>query len=104
MKLTDFRPMRKGTQRGFCAIELSISLTIRDITICESDGKAWAGLPGKPFEDGRIDELAALVADRVAALAVDQWRDKRLRDAFSDRVVQLVRDQHPDAFGDGGEP
>lgn len=106
MKLLDFRAVRKGALRGFAAIELSIGLKINDIAICESHGKAWAGLPGKP----QIDKDGRPIRDergKLAYSAVLEWRDKRLRDAFSERVVEIVRAAHPDAFDNteqGGAP
>jgi hypothetical protein len=67
-----------------------------------SRGKCWASLPAKPVldRDGKHREEGG----KKQYAAILGWRSRELSDAFSTKVVELVRATHPDAFDDGGEP
>jgi hypothetical protein len=46
--LLSWKPLRKNTLRGFCAIELPVGLVIRDVGVHAQGDRRWASLPGKP--------------------------------------------------------
>jgi hypothetical protein len=96
MKLAGFKEVRKGGLVGFATVELSIGLTIHDVAVCESHGKAWAGLPGKPVLDR--DGRHVKTNDKGQYVAILKWRDRALSDRFSDAVIELVRAQYPAAL------
>ena len=47
--LLEWKPIAKGSLRGFAAVRLGRSLVMRDLAILHSNGRAWVGLPGKPI-------------------------------------------------------
>ena len=96
MTLEAFKPMVKGTLRGFATVRLSIGLTIADIAVCTSHGKVWAALPSKPVlgPDGRHIEKAG----KKQYAAILQWADRATADRWSVAVVELVRAAHPDVL------
>jgi hypothetical protein len=103
LRLVAFRAVSKGTLRGFATVQLPIGLVIHDCPICESNGKAWAMLPGKP----QVDSDGKPVRDargKLAYSAILEWDSRKLRNAFSDCIVAAVRDQHPNAFEQGETP
>jgi len=88
MQLLAWRPLRKNSLRGFATVELPIGLRIIDAPVLETNGRRWATLPSKPqLEDGRhrCDD-----SGKLAYSPGLEWHSKLLRDAFSDRVVELV--------------
>lgn len=93
--LREFRAFRKNSLRGFASVELPNGLTIKDISLHELNGKRWSSLPSKPvikdgapvFKDGKAQYVPIL-----------QWRSRDLSDGFSEAVVALIEDNHPDAF------
>lgn len=99
LKLVAWRPMLRNTLRGFADVELPIGLVVRDCPVHVSRGRAWAALPGRPQIDaeGRVrrDERG-----RIVYAIMLSWTSDRLRDAFSDRVVELVAAEHPEVFRD----
>jgi hypothetical protein len=98
MALVAFRPLLNASLRGFATIELPIGLVIRDCPVHLRQG-AWAALRAKP----QVDRDGRTIRDergKLAYTAVLDWDSKTLREAFSERVVELVRERHPDAFGD----
>src|SRR5437764_12659502 len=87
MRLVSFKPLSKGSLRGFATVELPIGLKIADVPVLVSNGKIWAALPAKPqLAEGR-QKLDA--NGKPAYVPVLEWRTKELRDQFSDRVVAL---------------
>lgn len=102
MALESFKPMVKASLRGFATVRLPNGLLIADCAIFTSHGRTWAALPGKPVldRDGRHAEADG--KKRYAPIL--QWADRATANRWSDAVVALVRQQHPGALDDGGEP
>jgi hypothetical protein len=103
MGLVEWRPMRRNSLRGFAAVELPSGLTIIDVSVHVTAGRAWAGLPSRPMlgSDG-----AALRDEKgkIRYLPLLRWRDRDLGDRFSAAVVGLVRTEHPGALDDKDAP
>jgi hypothetical protein len=106
LQLVAWKPLRKGSLVGLACVRLPIGLVIRDRPVHLSHGKAWAPLPAKP----QVDKGGQLIRDargKTAYVAILEFDTKKLRDALSERVVEAVRAQHPDAFDNteqGGSP
>jgi hypothetical protein len=100
MRLLNWKPLVRNSLRGFVDIELPIGLVIYEIPVLTSHGKRWASLPSKPVldRDGKHVETNG----KKQYVPILEWRSRELSDAFSTRIVELVRATHPDAF-DGGE-
>jgi hypothetical protein len=96
MRLLKWRPLVKNSLRVFADVELPIGLTIRDVPVLASHGKTWAALPSKPVldSDGRQVETNG----KRQYVSLLEWRDRNLSDAFSAKLVALVRAQHPGAL------
>jgi hypothetical protein len=56
---TDWKPVEKGTLRGFCSLHLSPSgLILRDCMLhVKPDGSRWVGLPSRPQLDADKRQL-----------------------------------------------
>jgi DNA-binding cell septation regulator SpoVG len=100
MRLLAFKPLRKGSLIGFAEVTLPNGLTISDIPVCTSHGKVWASLPSKAIldRDGRHVEQDG----KRKYVPILQWADRSTNDRWSDAVIALVRERHPDALDDGG--
>lgn len=101
MVLESFRPVVKGSLRGFATVRLPIGLTISDIPVCASHGKVWASLPSKPTLDRDGRHIAEGGKKKYAPIL--QWNDRVTTDRWSAAVVDLVRQQHPEVLDDAGE-
>jgi hypothetical protein len=93
MKLIEWRPMPRNSLRGFATIELPSGLTIGDVAVHVSHGKARMSLPARPQinSDGiarRGDN------DKIIYGPIVKWRDRDLADRFSAAVVQAVEAEH----------
>jgi DNA-binding cell septation regulator SpoVG len=96
MRLLGWRRLPKGSLLGFAEIELPIGLVIREIPVLRGPEGPWAALPGKPELD-RDNRTVRLGPDgRPLYRELMVWRSRRLREAFSERVVALVRAAYPD--------
>ena len=103
MRLISWKPITKGSLRGFVAVELPIGLKIHDVPVLVSNGKAWAALPSKP----QIDKEGKHKTDangKAAYVPVLEWKNRELNDRFSAAVVEIIRREHPDALDDGTAP
>jgi hypothetical protein len=97
MRLLGWRRLRQGTLFGFAQVELPIGLMIGDIAVLRgADGNLWAAMPSKPElnRDGRSVRVGG--DGKTLYREILRWRSRRLGDAFSDRVVGLVRAAHPE--------
>jgi hypothetical protein len=105
MTLRSWKLIRKGSLIGMAGISLAGGLEIDDVAVLKTHGKAWATLPARPVisSDGRVCKIPG--TGKTQYVSFLRWRDRDLSTAFSDRVVALVRQAHPDAFDDdGGAP
>jgi hypothetical protein len=97
LRLVSGRLLRKGSLVGFATVELPIGLIVHDCSVHQVNGKRWAALPGRAqIEDGRhrLDPATGKPAYNI----VLSWRDHRLAQAFSRRVVEVFAAAHPEAF------
>jgi hypothetical protein len=95
--LLGWRPLVKGSLRGFASIQLGKSLRINDISVLCSNGKLWAAMPGKPL----IAEGRAVVDDQGKQKYTKflEWSDKAAADRFSAAVIAAIRAEHgPEAL------
>ena len=95
MRLVGWRRLRQGKLYGFAEIELPIGLRIAEIPVLHGPEGPWAALPGKPEleRDGKTVRLGADGKPVYRELLA--WRSRRLRKAFSARVVRLIRAAYP---------
>ena len=99
MRLVSFKPLVKAALRGFATVQLPIGLTIEDCPVFIGRNGVWATLPAKAVLDREGRQVRADGKPQFAALL--KWRSRELADKFSASLIELVRQQHPDAFGDG---
>jgi hypothetical protein len=94
MKLVEWRPMRTGRLLGFVTVEVFGCLTIRECPLLRGSEGLWASLPAKP-EIGRDGRCRTGTQGERRYVEMLTWRSRKLHDAFSERVVGLVRAQYP---------
>ncbi len=98
VQVESFKPLRSNTLYGFCDIAIpEMRLRIFDLTVHESHGKRWVGLPAKPqiTRDGTVrkDDRG-----KTAYVAILEFTDAGTRNAFSQRVIQSLPEFAPSAF------
>jgi hypothetical protein len=98
LELLDFRAMIKGALVGFATVRLPIGLIIADIPILVAHGKAWASLPSKP-QLGQDGTPRRGTDGKILYVAILRWQNGDLKNRFSDAVIGLVREHHPNALG-----
>jgi hypothetical protein len=98
VKVENFKSLRSNTLFGFATIVIpELHLRINDVTVHESHGKRWIGLPAKP----QIEREGAVRRDdrgKIAYSVVLQFTDRATSDAFSARVIAALLENFPDAF------
>jgi hypothetical protein len=102
MRLMAFERVRRGALVGFARVQLPIGLTICDIPILIGPNGPFAALPSKV----QLDQAQRPKRDpngKVVYSPVAKWRDRTLSDAFSSRVIELVRAHDPDALNPSPE-
>jgi hypothetical protein len=75
---------------------LPIGLEIAEIPVLRGSEGLWATLPSKPELDRDNRTVRTGPDDRPLYRELMTWRTRKLREAFSNRVVELVRAEHPD--------
>jgi hypothetical protein len=99
LRLVVFRPLRKGGLLGFATVEfLALGLVVVDCPVQNTHGRIWCGLPSKPVldQDGHHVRINGKGQGQYAALL--KWCDRARSERFSERVIELVRQQYPGAL------
>jgi hypothetical protein len=93
MQLVSWKPVVRGSLRGFATVALPIGLKIHDVPVLVGKNGPWASLPCKPQidRDGRQKTDAN---GKAAFATVLEWRTRQLSERFSEAVVALVRAAH----------
>lgn len=96
MKLRNWRAVSRNSLLGFAEIELSNGLIILDISVHQNSGRYWAAMPAVPqLENGKHK----IVDGKGQWKRVIYWNSRELSDKFSQAVVALIKQKHPEIFG-----
>jgi hypothetical protein len=98
MRLVNWRALRRGKLYGFADVELPIGLRINECPVLDGPEGVWASLPSRPELDRYGAVRLGANNERVYQTMLE-WRSRRLREAFSARVVALVRQAYPHDLG-----
>jgi hypothetical protein len=91
LKLFEWRPLQKGTLPGFATVELPIGLTIKECPVFVSGDREWVNLPAKPQID-REGNQRTDINGKAQYVSILEWRDRDLRDRFSEAVISGIRE------------
>ncbi len=97
MTVEEFATVRKNSLRGFAKIMLPSGMILTDVSIHVSDGKAWASPPSKPMLSREGVHLRD-DAGKPRYTPIVAFASRKLRDRFSQQVVEAIRISHPDAL------
>ncbi len=91
--LLEWRAVVKGGLRGFAKVRLGKSLTIHDVPVLVSHGKAWATMPSKPLVGA--DGVALRDTNgRQRYAPVLEWADRDSSNRFSAGVIEAIKRDH----------
>jgi hypothetical protein len=102
MRLLGWKSLVKGSLRGFATAELPAGLRIHEIPVLSSNGKTCATFPSRPVLDREGRQVETNAKRQYSAML--EWRSRELGDAFSTKVIELVRQAHRDALDGEGAP
>jgi hypothetical protein len=97
--LLAWKPITKGSLRGFARVRLGKALIIHDVPVLSSNGRAWVALPGKLV----INVEGTVARDEKGKqryIPILEWADRAAGDRFSAAVLAAIRAEHPDALAD----
>lgn len=94
LELVAWRALERSTLRGFATIRLRNGLTINDVTLHHSGGKAWAALPANPMLDRDGVALRDAATGKIRYSPILSWPDKSAADRFSQAEVAAVEALH----------
>jgi hypothetical protein len=97
--VTDFRPFRRNTLRGFATIHIDeLHLTIHDIAVHQHDnGARWVGLPAKPVIDS--GGIAKRTSDgKLEYAKLLSFDSRTVSDAFAAAVIAALLEHDAEAF------
>jgi hypothetical protein len=89
-----WKPLLKNTLRGFATIKLRNGLTIYDVAVHTSHGKAWASLPSKPILGADGQAQRDRESGKVRYVPMLEWPDRATADRFSAAVITAVEAAH----------
>ena len=97
--ISDWKPLRRGSLRGFATVSMPSGMTVHEVSIMQSNGRAWASPPSKPMiKDGKT-----IVDDdgKTKYVPLIEFVSKSVRDRWSSSIVDALLAAHPEALGDG---
>jgi hypothetical protein len=96
--ISDWKPRKSGTLRGFFTVNLASGLVLRELTLHERDGKWWISSPSKLMmgADGVAlrDERGKV---RYGAPLLD-FATLQAKRRFRDQVLSELRWAQPEVF------
>jgi hypothetical protein len=99
VKVTEFRPFRRNTLRGFATIHVDeLHLTLHDVAVHQhGNGSRWVSLPAKPVIDstGAVKRTSDGKIEYVRLFTFD---GRAVSDAFSAAVIKALIEFDAQAF------
>jgi hypothetical protein len=94
MRLLGWRRLRQGRLLGFATAELPIGLIIDEIPVLRGPEGLWGAMPSRVElnPDGRTVRTGGDGKPLYRSIA--RWKSRRLANAFSNRIIELVRAAH----------
>ena len=92
----------QGALRGFAMVKVvELNLIVRDVRIFAKGGRAWAGMPGRPWiKNGGV----VVGADnKIRWTPIIEFDDDKARTAFSNAVIAGVLARFPRALDECAE-
>jgi hypothetical protein len=98
--LESFRPLTKGTLRGFARVQFASGFILDEISIHigSDDGHCWAMPPGRPMVDQVGNAIRDPKTGKVRYSGLCSFTTANIRRRWSDEIIALVREKHPEAF------
>jgi hypothetical protein len=98
--LEGFRPLTKGTLRGFARVAFNSGFILDEISIHVSsdDGHCWAMPPGRPMVDQAGNVMRDPRTGKLRYSGLCGFTTAAIRRRWSDEIVALVRERHPGVF------
>ena len=97
--ISDWKPMNRGALRGFCTVSMPSGMTVHEVSIMQSHGRAWASPPSKPMldRDGRamVDDAGGRRYAPIFTFASAEIRNK-----WSSAVIDALLAAFPEALRD----
>jgi hypothetical protein len=104
VRVEAFTRRRSNSLRGFADLLIpELRLRIREVSVHESHGKRWIGLPARP-QVGRDGAARRDDRGKIAYIPTLQFTDREVGDAFSARALEALLERYPDAFDEKVEP
>ena len=95
--ISDWKPMTRGTLRGFVTISIPSGMIVHEICVFATNGKFWASPPSRPMvgRDGKV-----LVGDdgKTKYSPLIEFVSKSVRDRWSEAVIAALLAAHPEAL------
>jgi hypothetical protein len=95
--VSDWKPLRRGTLRGFVTATLPSGLIMHEISVFVSNGRAWAMPPSKPM----IDRNGCVMLDDAGKKRYSplfEFASPEIRHRWSEAVVAALLAAHPEAL------
>jgi DNA-binding cell septation regulator SpoVG len=95
------KPYRSGALLGFWSVQLPSDLILHDIRLMSGRNGAWCALPAQKLinRDGRprLDANNKPIYSQIV-----EFVDRPTRDRFNGLILDLIRREHPEVFGEVG--
>jgi hypothetical protein len=94
-RCTDWRPLRKGSLRGFAEVQLRTGAIWGGIGLHQAGDKVWASPPARPM----VDSNGAVMREKgkIRYSAIIRFANHACQRQWSELVIRTVLDAYPDA-------
>lgn len=97
IRITDWKPVRKGALLGFARMEMPSGMVLIDCTILTGANGPWASPPGKPMV-GSDGTVARDANNKTRYTAVVDFVSREHRTRWSEAVIAALQASHPEAL------
>ena len=93
--IKDLKRIGRGKLLASVSVQLPNGLTVHEVGIFGSDGRAWASLPAKPMIGRDGQPIRDKTTGKARYIPLVTWPDRQTSDRFSEAVIAAVEAQHP---------
>lgn len=98
-RILDFRPVRKGSLRGFLSVQLPSGLIVREVGVHIAGSKSWCAPPARPWMRG-TELITDAATGKLKWQPLIDFSTHGVRSSWSRQILRALNEAYPEVLAE----